>query len=65
MKPKEYFVKYDIASRTQYMVDIESETVVREYKFKICPYIWFGELKKKIESGLITWVGWRRMGFID
>ncbi len=63
VKPKEYFVRYDIGSKTQYVID--NDKVVREMTFKVCPYIWFGELKEKIESGLITWVGWRKIGFIN
>ena len=55
---REYFEQYDIDSKTQYI--IENDRVVSVHKFVVCPYIWFGELKAKIEAGLIKWVGWKR-----
>ena len=55
---KEFFVHYDLTSKTQYV--IRDDKVVNEIRFKVCPYIWFGKLKEKIESGLIQWVIWKR-----
>lgn len=54
MKKQEYFVHYDIESKTQTI--IENDIVMREHKFEFCPYVWFGELKEKIEAGLISYV---------
>ena len=54
---KELFIKYDIDSNTHYVV--EDGKVVKETKFDSCPYVWFGELKEKIEAGLIKWVMWK------
>ena len=62
LKEQEFFVKYDIESNTQYV--IENDEVVKEYKFETCPYVWFGEFKEKIESGLIKWVMWRKIRFV-
>ena len=62
MTKKEFFVNYDISSKTQYV--IEDEEVVRKIQFKVCPYVWFGELRERIESGLIKWVIWKKIRFI-
>lgn len=58
MGMQEYFVKYDITSKTQYV--IEDDKVVSKVKFDICPYVWFGKFKEKIESGLVEFVMWKR-----
>ena len=58
MKQQQYYIKYEVASKTQYV--IEDDKVVSEIKFQECPYVWFGKYKDKIESGLIKFVMWKK-----
>ena len=62
MRKQEYYVKYDIASKIQTV--IENDEVVKTDRFEFCPYVWFGELKEKIESGLIKYVMWKKIRFV-
>lgn len=43
MKRIDYIERYEMATNTQYI--IENGQVVRETKFKQCPYVFFGKLK--------------------
>lgn len=51
---------YDIGSKVQAIVS--NDKVVNVTKFKVCPYVWFGEMKDKIDSGEIAWVAWNMLG---
>lgn len=53
---------YDIDSKTQAIVS--DDKVIKVDRFKVCPYVWFGEMKEKIESGKILWVAWNMIGEI-
>lgn len=60
---KEYLVHYDIASKTQTV--LEDGIEVQRHTFKECPYILFDELKEKIESGLIKFIMWKKARFVS
>ncbi len=62
MKKIEFYEHYNIATKTQTIV--ENDKVVEEHKFEQCPYVWFAELKKKIDAGLVKWVMWKRYRFV-
>ncbi len=59
----EYTVIYDINSQTQAIV--VQDKVISVTRFKFCPYVWFGEMKDKIEAGKILWVEWNKTGVIN
>lgn len=58
MKIQEYFVKYDIDSKTQTV--IKNDEVVDTVRHEFCPYVWFGKLKKEIESGIVKFVMFKK-----
>ncbi len=59
--PTAKYVKYyDIATRTQFIV--RNGKVKDKQTFQQCPYMWVGELKEKIEKGLIEFVAWNMWG---
>lgn len=62
MKKQYYYIKYDIDTKTQ--TEIVGDKIVRTYTFEFCPYVWFGKLKEKIESGLIKYVMWKNLRLI-
>ena len=49
---------YDIDTKTRHT--IENNKVLNVETFSLCPYVWCGELKRKIEAGLIKWVCWKQ-----
>ncbi len=54
-----YYEHYDIETKT--MTQIENGEVIESRKFKSCPYLWWNdELNKKIESGEIKFVMWKK-----
>lgn len=63
MKPEEFYQKYEIATKTLYTV--EGNGVVGKIVLSQCPYVWFGKLKQKIESGLVEYVMFKRVRFIN
>ena len=59
---KNYIKYYDIETKTQSII-CEGKVVDRQ-TFAQCPYVWFGDLKEKIEKGLIEFVAWKMRGFV-
>ena len=55
---KYFYVHYDIDTKTRTVV--ENNKVINVQKFKWHPYVWAGELKEKIEAGLIKFVMWKQ-----
>lgn len=59
---RDYVKYYDIETRTQTI--ISEGKVVNRQTFTVCPYVWMGSLKEKIENGLIEFVAWKMRGLI-
>ncbi len=57
---KDYIEHYDIKTKT--LSRVCGGEVIEQQVFKICPYVWMGQLKEKIEKGIITFVAWKKRG---
>lgn len=60
---KDYVEYYEIATKTRSIVC--EGRVVDSQVFDRHPYEWFGELKEKIEKGLIVFLAWNKRGVIS
>lgn len=63
MSKKYFYVHYDLETNTQYVV--EDGCLVKETKFEVCPYVWLGRLKEKIELGIIKWVAFKKVKLVN
>jgi hypothetical protein len=54
-----FYKKYDFKTKIETI--IENDKVIRETKWDDCPYVFFGDFAKDIESGKIRYVMFKKL----
>jgi len=63
MAIQEYFIKYDIDTKTK--TKVENGEVMDSCVLEFCPYVWFGKLKEDVEAGIVKFVMWKHTRLIQ
>lgn len=59
---KYFYERYDFDTKTFYV--IEDDMIIRTSQFEDCPFVFFGDMKEKIDSGLVKYVMIKKVRFI-